>query len=222
MTARGPGSEDLVLTLSTHREADPARARVESFLEAEYERAFSGKIRTHYPVLMAATGPNGQVLAAAGYRCARGERLFLEQYLDEPVEHVIGRELGRPVSRSDVVEIGNLASVSPCASRTLFLALADHLQSLGCTFAVATATRQLRRSFKRLSFPVTPLARAEAHRLARASEDWGGYYARDPQVLVGFIDGALPALRASLNAFEALTGRLAQRAGGLASPQVSR
>ena len=165
-------SSEPAFTLTTHVEPGAARERVEVFLEAEYQRAFGGRIRAHYPVLMAATGPGGEVLAAAGYRPARDERLFLEQYLDDPVEHVVGQALGAAVSRGDIAEIGNLASVSPCASRTLFLALADQLRALGCRFAVATATRQLRRSFRRLSFPVTPLARADAARLPVA---WTAY-----------------------------------------------
>lgn len=203
---------EAAVTLTTHCEPSAARARVESFLEAEYDRAFCGKIRAHYPVLIAATGPDGRVLAAAGCRSARGEALFLEQYLDDPIEQVVGREFGRIVERGEIAEIGNLASVSPCASHKLFLALARHLRGIGGTIAVATATQQLRRSFRRLSFPVTALARADAARLSAASEDWGGYYQRDPQVLVGAIDRALPALTTGISSGLALRLRGAHRA----------
>jgi hypothetical protein len=208
--------------VEVYRADGPARARAEAFLEAEYARAFGGRIRSHYPMLMGVTGADGAVLAAAGFRPASSGPLFLEQYLDEPVEAAIERRLGQPIRREGVVEIGNLASASPCVSRLLFSALADHLQQLGGTHAVATATRQLRRSFRRIRFPVSPLATAEADRLPRAGADWGAYYDRDPQVVVGCITGALPALRAGVLAAEALAARLTQRARMSGQPQAAR
>jgi hypothetical protein len=208
--------------VEVYQEAGPARARAEAFLEAEYVRAFGGRIRSHYPMLMCVTGADGAVLAAAGFRPASSGPLFLEQYLDEPVEVAIERRLGQPIRRDGVVEIGNLASASPCVSRLLFSALAGHLQQHGATHAVATATRQLRRSFRRIRFPVSPLATAEADRLAQAGADWGSYYARDPQVVVGCIAGALPALRAGVLAAEALAARLTQRAQMFGQPQAAR
>jgi hypothetical protein len=204
-----------------HQADSLARTRAELFLEAEYARAFGGLIRHHYPLLMTAVGHDGAVLAAVGFRPATKEPFFLEQYLDEPVESAIARRLDEPVRRADVVEIGNLASASPCASRFLFSALADHLEQLGATHAVATATRQLRRSFRRICFPVSPLGAAEAARLTQAGADWGSYYSRDPQVVVGRIACALPALRAGVLAAEVLAARLAERAQAFAHSQAA-
>jgi hypothetical protein len=161
----------------------------------------------------------GRVVAAAGFRPANLERLFLEQYFDEPIEQVIAGKLGGPVRRREVGEIGNFASKHPCAARLLFLALANQLEAQGCTYAVATATRHLRRSLGRLSFHMTPLGKAEATRLGAAGDAWGGYYARDPQVLVGDISRALPALRSGLFASDRLARRLAQR---VASPSMAQ
>lgn len=199
-----------------------ARTRAEHFVEAEYARAFGGRIRDHYPQLMTVVGPGGAVLAAAGFRPAAAEPLFLEQYLDEPVEAAIARRLDEPVRRADVVEIGNLASASPCASRILFSALADHLDQLGATYAVATATRQLRRSFRRICFPVSPLGAAQASRVTQSGGDWGSYYTRDPQVVVGRIADAQPALRAGVLAAATLAAQLAHRARSFSQPQAAQ
>jgi hypothetical protein len=199
-----------------HQSNSRARTRAQQFLEAEYARAFGGRIRNHYPQLMTVVDAEGAVLAAVGFRATTQEPLFLEQYLDEPVEVAIARRLEEGVRRADVVEIGNLASSSPCASRFLFSALADHLEQRGATHAVATATRQLRRSFQRICFPVSPLGPADAARLTQDGADWGSYYARDPQVVVGRVHRALPALRAGVVAAEALAERLANRARGFA------
>jgi hypothetical protein len=213
MMAAGVLSTDPLRVVELHQGEGRERARAEAFLEAEYARAFGGRIRSHYPMLMSVSGADDQVLAAAGFRLASAGPLFLEQYLDEPVEDVVARRLGAPVARDGVIEIGNLASASPGVSRALFTALAAHLRQLGGTHAVATATRQLRRSFERIRFPVAYLAKAEAGRLEHAGADWGTYYTRDPQVVVGPIGAALPMLRAGVAAADAVATRLARRAG---------
>ncbi len=211
MMASGCLSVDSSRVVAFHQGESPERLRAEAFLEAEYARAFNGRIRTHYPMLMSVTGAGGQVLAAAGFRLASAGPLFLEQYLDEPVQAAIARRLGDPVARDGIVEIGNLASAGPCVSRVLFSTLAGHLQQLGATHAVATVTRQLRRSFERISFPIAYLAKAESERLALAAADWGTYYSRDPQVVAGPIGEALPALQAGVATAEAVAARLARR-----------
>ncbi len=190
----------------------PARRTAEAFLEAEYARVFGGRIRSHYPSLIAIAAQDGAIVAAAGFRLASQGPLFLEHYLDEPVEVAIEQRLGSRVRRADIAEIGNLASANPVASRTLFSALAQHLEDLGTTHAVATATRQLRQSFQRIRFPVATLAPAEAARLSEAGADWGSYYSRDPQVVVGRVLSAAPAIRAGAAAAGLLAQRSALRA----------
>jgi hypothetical protein len=172
----------------------PERLRVEAYIEAAYASAFNGVIRRHYPTLMSVQDGEGRIHAAVGFRFAATEPLFLEQYLDNLVEAAITRGLGEPVARCRVAEIGNLASDSAGASMFLFLALARHLDQNGCTHAVATATRQLRRSFGRVGFETKVLTRAEPSRLGEAATEWGGYYERDPEVLAGAIGPALRPL----------------------------
>uniref|UniRef100_B0T7E0 Putative thermostable hemolysin n=1 Tax=Caulobacter sp. (strain K31) TaxID=366602 RepID=B0T7E0_CAUSK len=172
------------------------RSRVERFLEIQYDRAFGGKIRGHYPSLISVSDSEGNLCAAAGFRRADAGPLFLEQYLDEPVDVLIGAGFGGPVARRDIAEIGNLASVTPVASWALFEALARHLENAGCRFAVATATRQLRRTFARARMDIQTLSRATAERLTEGREDWGGYYQRDPEVLAGPINAQADKLAA--------------------------
>lgn len=180
--------------VAIHAAPSPERERVERYLEAAYARAFDGRIARHYPLLMSLEGRHGEVQAAVGFRFAGREPLFLEQYLDEPVEAAVARKLGAPVGRDRIAEIGNLAAESHGASLCLFLTLAGHLLREGCTHAVATATRQLRRRFRRLGVATHCLTRAEPARLSAGAAAWGGYYARDPEVLAGAIDQSLPRL----------------------------
>jgi len=174
--------------ISIHQHFRPERERVEAYIEATYAQAFSSRIRAHYPTLMSVQDARGAIHAAVGFRLAGAGPLFLERYLDAPIETVLG------VSRAGVAEIGNLASASAGASLFLFMALARHLHQLGCDHAVATATRQLRRTFGRVGFPTRTLTTADPARLGAEAKDWGGYYTRDPEVLAGAIAPALPPL----------------------------
>lgn len=176
----------------------PQRRLVEAFLERSYQRAFGGDLTSHYPILMSVWDASGGLHAAAGLRFAAREPLFLEQYLDAPVETAIASAFRTPVPRSQVAEIGNLASSSPGASIFLFLALAGYLDQQGCRFAAATATRPLRRIFRRVGFRTDRLAEARRERLADGGEHWGSYYEHDPQVLAGEIAGSFDPLRRSL------------------------
>jgi len=184
--------------IAIHHRTGPERRRVETYLEAAYAAAFNGAIRRHYPTLMSVQDDAGRIHAAVGLRLAAHEPLFLEQYLDEPVEAAIGRALGGTVAREGVAEIGNLGSDTSGASLVLFLALARHLDQRGCTHAVATATRQLRRGFGRVGFETQVLTRAEPTRLRGAAAEWGAYYERDPEVLFGAITPAVRPLREML------------------------
>ncbi len=178
----------------------PARLRVERFLEDAYGRAFGGRLRSHYPVLMGVWDAQGGLHAAAGFRFASDGPLFLEQYLDAPVEHAVAAVAGGRAERDGIAEIGNLASSSPGASIFLFLALAGYLDRQGCRWAVATATRQLRRIFGRAGFTTRKLAEARADALGPACSDWGSYYEQDPQVLAGEVGPSFGPLRRSLEA----------------------
>ena len=170
------------LTVFVHQTPDSKRAAVEAFLEAAYDRAFKAQIRCHYPLLMSLQEERGATQAAVGFRFASGGPLFLEQYLDQPIELVLAKHFGQ-VARCGVVEIGNLAARSPAASRQLFLALARRLSFWGATHAVVTATYQLQRTFERLGLEPWRLSRAEPTRLGDDAADWGAYYRCDPVVL---------------------------------------
>ena len=183
-------------TACFHDRSDEDRDAAESFLEAAYDRAFRGCIHRHYPFLVSVRGPDGEVAAAAGYRLAGQEPLFLEQYLAGPVEEALSAawRTTAPIARERIAEIGNLASHDSGAGFFLFAALARRLDQIGCSFAAATATRQLRRSFKRIGFETRLLAAAEPARVGTGADDWGSYYTRDPEVRGGLIAQALPML----------------------------
>lgn len=178
---------------------EPGREPLERFVEARFHAAFGARLAGHYPILTGVFGLDGAPRAAAGVRLAETEPLFLERYLNAPVESAVAAAFETPVGRDDVVEIGSLASVSAPATLELFGALAGWLSaSQGRRFAVATLRPDLARLLSRAGFGLRRLGAADPGRLDGAARAWGSYYQAAPQVYAGEIrlPGALGLLRA--------------------------
>jgi hypothetical protein len=180
--ASPPLHQILVLTAGA-----PLRRRAEQCVERAYREAFASSIPSHHPNLMCVLDQAGAVRAAVGYRLAGEEPLFLENYLSAPIEAVFSRACGTSIAREKIAEIGNLACLDKASSALLFAALARRLTTLGCTHAAATATRPLRRIFRRVGFQTIEFARAEAARAPDGGAAWGRYYDFDPVVVGGAI-----------------------------------
>ena len=167
---------------------------MEAFIEAAYLEAYNGRIIRHYPTLMSVQDDDGVIYAVVGFRLAADEPLFVEQYLDAPVEIALSDAIGARIGREAVVEIGNLASNGRGATIFLFAAMARHLQSLNAAFAVATATEELRGVFRKAGLGALTLARADPDRLLDHGRSWGAYYETHPVVLAGSIQAAAAPL----------------------------
>lgn len=154
-------------------------------IRRRYRECFAADLSPSFPAYMTSTTA-GTSTAALGYARAGVEPLFLEAYLDVPIETLVGPALGRPVERPQIVEIGNLAAVSPQAMIALWGAAANDLAAFG-DIAVATLTAPLRAMFRRIGVPVTEIAEARAERLGTTAERWGAYFDRDPRVCAGVI-----------------------------------
>jgi len=137
------------------------------------------------PQLFALFDDRGRVLVAVGIRDASMQRLFLEYYLDSPVEQVIAERSGVASERARIVEIGNLASRDRRASRGLFRVLSRRLHVEGFEWAVFTGCSALQQMFATLGIETLTLGRALQVRLPRDQQTWGGYYEDNPQVVAG-------------------------------------
>jgi hypothetical protein len=163
------------------------RASLEAFIGARFAEAYGAQVAHYCRHLVGFEDAGGEWHAAAGYALARDGPLYLEHYLDEPVERAIATAQGRTVARAGIVEVGNLAATSAGAARLIIRAMAAHLHERGFTWVAFTATRGLRNTFARLGLALQPLARAEAARVPGRGAGWGDYYAHDPVVVYGII-----------------------------------
>ena len=131
--------------------------------------------------------------AALGYRLASDERLFLEDYLDQPVERAVSRLFGQAIARDRVVEIGAHASDRSRATVALWARTARHLDGVA-DVAVAVLTAPLRSMFQRLGIEILEICPADPSRLPGGGAGWGHYYDLQPRVCAGLIAPARPHL----------------------------
>ncbi len=130
--------------LSLYRADDPRREDLERFVRDVFASRHGARVCSFMPTLLAVRNDEGDVCSVAGFRCAAGQTLFLERYLDEPVERAIATAAGQQVDRSQIVEVGNLAGVNCRSAMRLVLDLPRILLEGGHRWIVFTATDTLR------------------------------------------------------------------------------
>lgn len=175
--------------LRLHRAGDPGRGEVEAFIRDVYAEHYGADVRAFAPVLLS-LHDGDEMVAAAGYRHAT-QPLFLERYLDRPVERLLGTT--RP-PRERIVEVGHLASRRAGEGRRLILELARHLGELQVQWVVSTLTEELRQVFARMGVQPIALGIADPERLGTDAADWGSYYDHRPLVLAGSLPHVLRRL----------------------------
>lgn len=162
------------------------------FIRSRFLQAYGARPVIQPPLLLVLVNRHGALLAAVGVRLAQSGRLFLEDYLDQPVEHCLSEP--RP-DRQTIVEIAHLAGVEAGASRLLFTAMALWLEHQDLDWVVCTGTGQLRNGFRRMGIAVVDLGRARPERLADGGEGWGCYYQHQPRVMAVNVPPGLKDLR---------------------------
>lgn len=163
------------------------RGAAEDLIEKRYAHCHDARIGAHYADLFTVHACSGEPLAAAGVRPAADGPLFLEAYLSGPVETLLSQRFGADIPRSQIVEIGSLASRSRIASIRLFRTLAGRLAHEGYSHAVVTATSVLRELMAALGFETLDLAPADGACLPDGGQSWGRYYGTQPRVMAGDI-----------------------------------
>jgi len=161
-----------------------------------YRRAFGATLEPGFAQYMR-YGEEPEHGAALGFTRAGQARLFLERYLDAPIEALTSAALVRLVARDKIVEIGNFAAVDAMALIELWGITANDL-AVSSEVAAATLTKPLRDMFGRLGVPLHVLAPASADRLGHEAAHWGSYYELDPQVCIGEIAAGQRAISALL------------------------
>jgi hypothetical protein len=121
--------------------------------------------------------------------------MFLELYLDSPIEQSVAGVVGQPIDRASLIEIGNLAVSQRGSGLLLFVIMTCALQAAGYQWMVFTATREVEKLIRRLGYVPTCVATASAAKLGDEAHAWGRYYATNPRVMLGNLADAARVLR---------------------------
>jgi len=177
-----------------------ARGAVEEFVHRRFADCYQADIHSFMPCLLRIREDgSGALQAVAGLRPAESEqgrqRLFVEHYLDCPVEEAITAAGGDRVLRREIVEIGNLAESDAGGGRQAIIALTGFLAGYGFRWVVFTAISRLANAFPRLGMEPLELAVADPGSLPpEERRAWGSYYDNSPRVLCGRISDGFSTL----------------------------
>jgi hypothetical protein len=167
------------------------------FIRRRFSVAHQARVSHFMPQLFGLQSADGSLYGAAGCRRADSGALFLERYLDVPIEQAIFERSGVQVERHQIVEVGNLAAEGLGTARTLIVKLTRQLALQGFRWVTFTGTQEVLNSFYRLGLAPQSLGLADPARMGESLADWGRYYDSQPQVVFGEI---LPAHRQLLDA----------------------
>ena len=165
----------------------PQRAEVEAFIAGIYRQRFQAEVRRFMPQLLAYRDTRGDLVAAVGLRHAASGPLFVEHYLDAPVETVLTQCLPAAPARTQIAEVGHFAASTAGVARELIVQLAWVLSAAQVDWVLFVATQQLRNAFVRLHLAPIDLVAARAERMGDSAADWGRYYETQPRLMCGNI-----------------------------------
>jgi len=174
------------------------RQQAEQFIHEVFRLAYGANVRSFYPTLLSFQSDD-QPRAAVGYRDGAIRPLFSEQYLDRPADALIGARTGQAISRTQLVEVGNLALASPGEARWVIAAVTQYLYEMGYRWVLFTAVKPLFNAFQRLGLKPIELAEADAGLLPDKGVNWGRYYEAKPMVCVGNIESGYRKLHQHLS-----------------------
>jgi hypothetical protein len=161
------------------------RAELERFMRDAFRRAYGAEIKRFKPCLMSLRGHDDKLIAACGLHSAMAGSLFLECYLDQPIEALLSSHTGYPLKRSDIVEIGDFSVAESGMARYLITAINDQLHFTSKQWAVFTAAPALRDEYIKLGMNPEILADADINRLPPEDRTaWGNYFEQKQQVMV--------------------------------------
>lgn len=160
------------------------RPELERFIYNSFRLNYGAQVRHFMPLLVSLRNTKGDLIAVCGFRNAGLEKLFLETYLDEPIDAVLSSMSGKKVARDDVVEVGNFASFPPGMSRHMIPILAAYIHIIGAKWTVFTATPRIRNAWRRLGINLAQVCKADKEKLdCDYREEWGSYYDACPYVV---------------------------------------
>jgi hypothetical protein len=182
------------MSLNRALSGDSLRPVFETFIQQRFREAHGAEIQHFMPELFGVKDGAGELCAVAGVRLATTP-LFLERYLDKPIEALICTTFDKPAARTAIVEVGNLAASDTGSARLSIIAITYLLAMGGLEWVTFTGNIGLVNSFRRLGLQPVTLCAADPARLGDERHSWGRYYESQPWVHAGNIRAGFSHLR---------------------------
>lgn len=218
-TLSSPAGSRLPTCVGLAAAGDRGRHEAEVFVRQVFATAHGAEVTHFLPLLMDLRNDAGHLLGVLGLREAGAGHLFLERYLDRPVEACLSGAAGEPVARDEIVEVGNLAVATAGGGRWLITALTAFLHAMGKGWVVFTCGPQLQNAFSRMGMELLDLGEATPEALSPEERArWGRYYDQRPHVMAGRVAHGYEVLSTLFEQECALNAlwRCAARVGGQA------
>ena len=194
-----------VFELFEHVGAD--RPAAEQFISQRFAESFGSNVEVFMPRLFSLRNQDGDICGAFGLRSAN-RKLFLEQYLDTPIDKAIAARAGSLIERRSIVEVGHFSGAFPGAVRAMITLLTERLHREGFEWVVFTGTTTLRNAFSHLGLSPIDIQAATVDRLpAEERAAWGNYYDHAPRVLVGNVQEGYWAMHRHASLSQSHVGR---------------
>lgn len=184
------------LEMNAYEESDSGRKLVEKHIQNVYKKSFGAHFSHFMPTLISAREASCEPHLSFGLRSAAEQSLFLENYLQSPVEQVLSCAVRSLINRESIAEIGNLAFSHTENLQRDLVAIACYCQQQGYRYVVCTATRALRLLFLRAGMKPVTLGQATQNDAPKDGSHWGDYYETAPQIIGGNVLLSLQYLKA--------------------------
>ncbi|MDA9557426.1 thermostable hemolysin [Vibrio sp.] len=178
-------------------------------VHTRYKNAFNADLNLFMPQFFVLV-EGDKIKSLCGFRVAKKEALFLEQYLDDKAEYLLSKEYNERIPRESLIEFGQLASFVKGLSPYHFYLMTQYLVRMGYKWCIFTATDLLYVMIKRLGLKPSVLSEADASRIENAKTIWGTYYDRKPRIIAGNLVESLTVLERRM---EQVTQRYQQNTG---------
>lgn len=178
-----PGRNTFSVVEPDSAERASLEARIRSGFGMHFDACIAG-FMPRFAFYRHARGATGVI----GIRCAADEPLFLESYLNTPVESVIAAATGAHAGRDRIAEVGQFVVDDRDIVTSFFRDLVPFLVDNGYDWVCFTGTDRIRALLARVGFRGLPIARAEVGRVRNTGDRWGRYYEFDPVVVLGKLD----------------------------------
>ena len=155
---------------------DASRHELEAAIYTGFAHAFGADLHEFYPLLSQLSYRRSRCFL--GVRLAANAPLFVEQYLQQPLE----LHLGKQVKRSEIAELGNLYSTGRMATLGHFIILTEALLQHSIHHLVFTATQQVRSLLSLCQVEAQIISNANGN--IASAKDYGSYYQCVPKVCV--------------------------------------